>query len=306
MRYMLGALEVGSETPASSPGKEHYMDWLLELTEFQFIECCKVLDKLRRFEHNSQLFTMAVWNYQEYYDVLHSYLQAFINQNTDYINNYPAKFNINRIALNLLSSIRMYLDHIETDLKRRYGNKSHEVEKFEQICSQEYDGSFSYRFLYRLRNYAQHCGFPIHDISFTSKPNQIQNEYALTVRISRDKLLQDFDWKSLKSEVVAAPENIDFNEHIDNMVRSLNRIHLHVIQSEFGRLREEVGVIQDLLSHVSIGNGQPCIFELDIDEQDRSMSLKNLRIIGIPTKLIDAIIDNNLQDVTKNIDVLTV
>jgi len=68
---------------------------------------------------------------------------------------------LNRRLSNLLSSIRLFLDHSEFAFKRKYGKKSEEVEAFKKYASEKYDSSFSYRFVYKLRNYVQHCGIPI-------------------------------------------------------------------------------------------------------------------------------------------------
>src|SRR5205823_3022484 len=64
---------------------------------------------------------------------------------------------LNRHLLNFLASIRAFLDHSETALIRRYGKGSAEFDAFRLAKAREYDEHFAYRFLYALRNYAQHC-----------------------------------------------------------------------------------------------------------------------------------------------------
>lgn len=298
MRYMLGAFEAGPETATSSPGKNHYVDWHLELDLEEYEKCNHVLSLLRDFEHNSQLFTMIVWNFQDYHDTIEAYLQAFIYKDMEHLQYRPAQFNINRIALNVLSSIRMYLDHVETSLKRRYGEASEEVKNFEKICSKVYDENFSYRLLYRLRNYAQHCGFPINDICFMTEKVSERVEHRLLIRISRDKLLEGFNWKSLKPEIVASPDYFDFNEHLTSMMQSINEVHTFLIEHGFSQLKNDVSYIQNILSRVNIERGEPSIFALDIDESQEGLPLKKMTVIGIPLRLINAVASDNLREVT--------
>lgn len=66
----------------------------------------------------------------------------------------PEHRQINRHLLNLLTVLRTFLDHSESELKRRYGRASDKVAWFKHICFTEYDNHFASRFLYKLRN---HC-----------------------------------------------------------------------------------------------------------------------------------------------------
>ena len=70
-------------------------------------------------------------------------------------------FDLNRRLLNFLTAMRFFLDHTETRLKRRYGKTNKAVQTFKTSTSASYDKVFAYRFLYRLRNVAQHCSIPI-------------------------------------------------------------------------------------------------------------------------------------------------
>ena len=64
--------------------------------------------------------------------------------------------------VNYLTSMKMFLDHSELDLKRRDDKDSGVRFKNWRIdCSAEYDDYFAYRFLYRFRNYILHIGLPL-------------------------------------------------------------------------------------------------------------------------------------------------
>ncbi len=44
-----------------------------------------------------------------------------------------------------------------------------QLENFDKLCIWYYDNYFSYRFLYKLRNYSQHVGMPIVGLETFSK-----------------------------------------------------------------------------------------------------------------------------------------
>jgi len=130
------------------------------------------------FLFDQQLYHFVRLNYDEYVGLLKRYLQEY-TQNPRAVDMRVMYFNINRHIFNYLSSIRMFLDHNEYNLKKRYGSDSPRVKRFKKTCSQIYDNSFSYRFLYKLRNYVQHCGMPLGNLKLAAKesisaPNGIQ------------------------------------------------------------------------------------------------------------------------------------
>jgi hypothetical protein len=71
----------------------------------------------------------------------------------------------NRRIINLLTTCRLYLDHVEHHLNVFAGLKSELNSIFTTSRRQFYDSSFAYRLLEALRNYVQHRGLPIKGIS---------------------------------------------------------------------------------------------------------------------------------------------
>lgn len=113
------------------------------------------------------------------------------------------KLNINRFLLNYLFSFRTYVDHLETFINREFGKDSKEMNEWVILKSKIYKDNFAYRFIYKLRNYAQHCGMPIDIFEFS--PTITNNNYSVKISIGFDpsNLLKKFDsWGNpLKSEL---------------------------------------------------------------------------------------------------------
>ncbi len=79
------------------------------------------------------------------------------------------RIDVNRHFLNFLASLRQLLDHTETRLKRDYAETPEVFEVFRKRTVAAFDGVFAYRFLYKLRNFSQHCGAPVGVVDFESK-----------------------------------------------------------------------------------------------------------------------------------------
>jgi hypothetical protein len=108
-------------------------------------------------------------------------------------------------TVNWLTSMRMFLDHEETQLKRRYGGSSTEFAAFKQATRDAYDGEVGYRFAYEFRNYVQHCGLPLNQVVIASpatpRPHVKQDVKLL---LDRDILLAQFSrWKHVKADLQA-------------------------------------------------------------------------------------------------------
>ncbi|GAB4043144.1 hypothetical protein [Spirosoma litoris] len=109
------------------------------------------------------------------------------------VNPEITKIELNRHMLNFLSSMRSYLDHSETFLKRQFGDKSKEYKEYKLLTSSLYDNNFHYRFIYKLRNYAQHCGVPINSFRTTANitNNIVKTEVIIEFNIK--EFLNNFD-----------------------------------------------------------------------------------------------------------------
>jgi hypothetical protein len=111
-----------------------------------------------------------------------------------------------------LSSFRVYIDYIGTYLKREYGHASQHIKSFERCTSFFYDKAFAYRFMYKLRNHSQHCGFPINGINFSAKLNGETGKINATLKVSfnRIELLENYDgWTTVKKDLERMPEEFD-------------------------------------------------------------------------------------------------
>ncbi|MBK7968559.1 MAG: hypothetical protein IPK08_06280 [Bacteroidetes bacterium] len=101
--------------------------------------------------------------------------------------------NVNRTFINFITSMTVFVDHIEILLKRKYGASSTQYTTFKKQLSYIYDYDFSYKLFFNLRNYAIHNTYPIDSvkIEFEKISNKSELQPSLLIEFNKIKLLKD-------------------------------------------------------------------------------------------------------------------
>jgi hypothetical protein len=269
-------------------GKDKSITAIQALSENEFQAYCEASAYLMDFSRNQQLYRMVLLNYEDFLKIVIKYSDDYKRDPSNV--NLPIMekifVDINRYLLNFLSSVRTFLDHTETKLKTEYGNDSIQVSKFKNACSIEYDSNFSYRFLYKLRNYSQHCGLPIEGFSLKSKEEpefsgNITN--SLIIKFRRDGLLKFDGWGSkIKQEISALPEEFNVIHNVDKFYKSLDKINNFLIKENSSELIKRAEYIERLIMPAESKEGTPIIFTF-INEG----RIKRINIFNIPFHLIE-------------------
>ena len=121
------------------------------------------------FFSDYEQYVMVRYAYVEYLNLLERQAAALANHvHLSEVMRAQIVHNINRRLRSFLSEFRIFLDYTETQLKRRYGAESEQARAFKEACSRQFDDSFDYRFVYKLRNYALHVNLPLNAMSLAS------------------------------------------------------------------------------------------------------------------------------------------
>jgi hypothetical protein len=171
----------------------------------------------------------------------------------------------NRHMLNILTSMRTFLDHTETDLKRRFGKDSLQIAAFEKECTRQYDSRFAYRFLSKFRNYTQHCGLPVGIFSVTqhSRPRPASDNPSrsrshsfghqdITLSVDPKNLLKDFpSWGAkVRTELDKKTGKLELIGLFRQLHRSVHTIHSRVQHTTQKLLRPETRLVNSLVREV--------------------------------------------------------
>jgi hypothetical protein len=165
---------------------------------------------------------------------------------------YTIACEINRRFVNYLATARLYLDHTETRLKRRYGPDGAPVCAFKAECSKAYDEHFEYRFAYRLRNFSQHCGIPIGrvDIEGDLDPETKAPTYALTTNFDTEALLAEGKdlWGPVAEDLRAQPKHLPIEPIVARTGDDLELINCVILDAERPHLLAAAERIVDVLA----------------------------------------------------------
>ena len=127
------------------------------------------IGNLREHAAGNTLLEIARRNHEEFEALVGSAGSSIPGPGTRGELQRELSLDLNRRFLNFLSSLRQFLDHTETRLKRQYKGVPAVAAAFKARTSQAYDTTFAYRFFYRLRNFGQHLGMPIGFVDIESR-----------------------------------------------------------------------------------------------------------------------------------------
>lgn len=186
----------------------------------------------------------------------------------------------NRCFINFLASCRLYLDASQARLTRRYGAGSDVLSEFKAACSHEYDNTFAYRFLYKLRDYAQHIDVPIGSALLNSqvvKGPPERSVHRVTLALNTRKLLESGGplWKKdLRLEVESTSEKLDVLPLVDDATRCFTTIDRKRCELERSKLLESAGAIAEIGAEAIAAGYTPAIgFSEQLNETQIGMEL---------------------------------
>jgi hypothetical protein len=167
--------------------------------------------------------------------------------------------------VNWLTSMRLFLDHTETDLKRRYGKMSREVQQFKKATKSAFDTRVGYRFSYKFRNYVQHCGLPLShiDISRPNRPTRTRAKQSVALLLDRDELLSSYDeWGIVKRDLEAMPPRFALGPLLSEAMEGLRDVYQELLDLRLSEALSRCTVLERALARIEDkgASGHPAIF----------------------------------------------
>ncbi len=216
---------------------------------------------------DNQMYLCVLMNYREYIGESDTYKA----QSADNADRAPSllggevlMLNMNRLIMNILSAVRSFLDLTDRNLQHRFGTESERYKTFKAATKDAFDNSFAYRFLYKLRNYVQHCGMPVGKLSFSMRYEDDTGQHAtqtVDFAFSRDGLLSNYDsWgNKVKPELESLPDYFPIQPLISEMMQCLDKLQLSQTAANAPALIESLGWLDRMLLEASWRGGMPCI-----------------------------------------------
>lgn len=181
------------------------------------------------------------------------------------------------------------IDHYQTRYTRLDRDGSQYLESFKTLTGNVYDSSISYRFMYKMRNYVQHCGLPIQSASAKiNKDEQGEVVAQLAVYFDRDTLLQRFDkWGKVKQDLEAQPAQIEISVHLVEFHQRVLDIYNGLVKTELTIVKDAHDYLAGLVSAVQ--NQLPGARPLIVDYSRISSSGGDFPALAIPIKELEII-----------------
>lgn len=191
---------------------------------------------------------------------------------------------IMRSTVNWLTAFRLYLDHVETELKRRFGKASAQVGRFEDATNVSFDNYLGYRFCYKLRNYL-HCAHPlsrieISEIDASSSPKAVQRVALL---LDRDNLLSISDaWgKVVRNDLAHMPKTFPLLPLAAEAMDGIRFVYEAVLDINIDDALAQCDCLTNALSLIDGTGviGAPAVFRSRWDDAKRQVSRISPRIV---------------------------
>lgn len=229
--------------------KENNLVTFNEIRKLDDKEYKRYLDALKdiyEIDDEISLFHMIFINYFDF----RWYIESMIkNSHHNSIIQSKIKTDVNNLNCklnNFLSSIRLFLDHSDRKLKKKYGPESEEYILFDNKTSELFDSYFSYRFLYKLRNYVQHNNVAITNVNVFEDEDMI----SLSIALNRDLLLNEYKWGKVKKDLENQKDLIEIFPLMAEMLNNLKKLVLIVIKNELDKINDSIDFINSLIDEI--------------------------------------------------------
>ena len=230
------------------------------ITEEEYLKIKDARSALYECLFMEEKFDFLVENYLEFETtLLESTVHDMILQDQNYRWFNLERGLFNRRLANLLSAGRTYIDHMKQHIDRIFHNRSINPFDINVELSKQYDLRFGYRCMETLRNYVQHCGFPVHMLSFQRNRVERQNknlfQFAIIPYLRPKDLKEDDGFKKkILKEMEAMGEEIDLKFLVRDYMEGLSIVHSEVRKHVHQECAEWEYIISEAIERYKLNN----------------------------------------------------
>lgn len=157
------------------------------------------------------------------------------------------KLMIDLRLVNLLTSTRLYLDHLSGHVRDCLPRQSDVEKDVKAFCAAEYDRNWKYRFMEALRNHVQHRGLAVHEVSLSEGYTVLEGErlikHSLDFRTLKSELAMDGNFKRAVLDEI--PQKVHLKLATRSYVESLSKVHSEVRNLIRGSVEQARQTVED-------------------------------------------------------------
>lgn len=214
-------------------------------------------------QHTSHKFAprMVYENDADFFSAMQNCLQHYFSDKPKPQHLQEYTFIANKVLLNSLSSVRFFEDFVKTQLARKYGSGSPQVESFGAALSRSSDSSFAYRFMYKFRNYVQHCGTAVEHMEISVRPNEVENA-SLTITCKAEKLLEKYkEWGKVTADL-RLMETINLAKMVTDLTTEIEQLDVLARSLLVPELETAASRIRQIIGDALDKEGMPVLYEV--------------------------------------------
>lgn len=206
----------------------------LRITEDQFDKLLAFRDIIVNSIYIEEKFDLLIENAKELeIEIINIATSSYLFHGKEHKDFHIEGNTLNRRMANLLTSCRLYIDHIDHHLSDLHKITQIDIDSVGKFKAEQYDQHFGYRFMEALRNHVQHRGLPINYTSYHDEKKKVDNEtkffVSLSLYMNTDEIVSNKKVKkSIREEVVEYGKKIDIMPLAREYVDCIWKIHEHV------------------------------------------------------------------------------
>jgi hypothetical protein len=159
---------------------------------------------------------------------------------------------------NWLGTTRLYLESERDFLLRQFGGESAELQRYKDAAAFAFDSHEGYRFLYNLRDYAQHCGPPLSGMTVFALDGKRVVDFYLS---GPELLAARFGWsRHAKHLIQQWPDQISIMPLVDDAMAGYRHVEDENLKTLLERCGDTVGAMRDGIARIGSTDGHPAIF----------------------------------------------
>jgi len=204
------------------PLVRHRSSWI-DISETEFNDLTTARRTLRAAVAIEQNFWLLVENYLDYEkELLNLALQGSVRSRFDWQSGQWDNLEVNRRLANLLSSARLYIDHLSHSFANVAGVDARD--EISRQCAAEYDSRLGYRVLEALRNVMQHTSLGVHGLRYPHdrQDNELRIRVVPILDVSR---LQETPFKRTVLDELSDVEKHPLTPFVREYLEGLGALH---------------------------------------------------------------------------------
>lgn len=234
---------------------------IVDISKKEFHELKQANEILKNFYSLTRNYRVVVESYRNVEIIKHDVeLNQVIYARYGHNQFYDDSVALNSSILGYLTTSRYFNDSTDKIIDKML-SQSH-VASFKQFRSAIYDSVFEYRFIEKLRNYAQHKDLPIHSSTYhnyVEDPDDIENSdkvSLVSLFVSHDELKKDEQFNKATATWKDMSETIDLIFCIRYHMESLWKIHDYLIKAHSELANKARGIILTSIERFMTNTGE--------------------------------------------------